>query len=189
MKEHNIKHLVIDLRNNHGGTDPVGMSLLSHLCDTTFHYYKRRYTIVKPNAKHIKKGNGYEIIGKGDWTGKMKPAKDVYHGKVYVLMNAYSVSAAGEFIGHIKNMNRAIFIGEEAGGNPVTFNGGESVPVDLPHTHITGTIPLQLVEMNVALKNTGHGVIPDYKIRPGINDIMKERDPELEKVLELINEQ
>lgn len=180
------KNLIIDLRNNHGGSDPVGMALMSHLHDSTFYYYKKRTTFIKPNTKFVKEGSVYEIKGKGVWTGRVKPAKDVYKGTVYVLMNGYSVSATGEFIGHLKNINRAVFIGEEAGGNPVTFTGGESLALDLPHSRITGTIPFQWVEMNVRLKNTGHGVIPDYDVQPSIEDILEERDLEMELVLKLI---
>ena len=182
------KSLIIDLRNNHGGSDPVGMALMSHLHDSTFYYYKKRSTFIKPNTKFFKKGNMFEIKGKGVWTGRVTPAKDIYKGAVYVLMNGYSVSATGEFIGHLKNFNRAVFIGEEAGGNPVTFTGGESLALDLPHSRITGTIPFQWVEMNVRLKNTGHGVIPDYEVQPSIEDILEEKDFEMELVMKLIKE-
>jgi C-terminal processing protease CtpA/Prc len=185
------KNLIIDLRNNHGGSDPVGMALMSYLHDSTFYYYKRRSAIVKPDrhARAVRKGSMYEIKGKGVWTGRVTPAKDVYKGTVYVLMNGYSVSATGEFIGHLKSINRAIFIGEEAGGNPVAFTGGVSLPIDLPHSRVTGTIPLQFVEMNVRLKNTGHGVAPNYEVHPGINDILEERDLELELALKLIRKE
>ncbi len=185
----NIKHLVIDLRNNHGGTDPVAMSLLSHLHDSVLYYYRQRTSYVKPSTKYIKKDNVYEIVGRGAWTGKIKPARTIYKGKVYVLINGYSVSAAGEFIGHLKNLDRAVFIGEEAGGNPIIFTGGVSLPVDLPHTGITGTIPTQQVEMMVSMKNTGHGVIPDHNITPKIDEILQQKDAEMEFALELIKEQ
>jgi C-terminal processing protease CtpA/Prc len=183
----NVQHLIIDLRNNHGGTDPVAMSLLSHLHDSLLYYYRKRSSILKPDAKHVKKNNVYEIIGRGPWTGKIRPARNIYKGKVYVLMNGYCVSAAAEFIGHLKNLNRAVFIGEETGGNPVIFTGGVSLPVELPHTRITGTIPLQLVEMNVSLKNSGHGVMPDYNVVPSIDDILHERDIQMEFALQLIH--
>lgn len=189
LKSNNIKHLIIDLRNNHGGTDLVAMSLLSHLHDSNINYYKRRLSILKPDAKHVKKGNVYEIIGRGEWTGKIKPAKDVYDGRVYLLMNGYCVSAAAEFIGHLKNLNRAIFIGEEAGGNPVKFTGGVSLSVDLPYTRITGTIPLQLVEMNVNLENNGYGVVPDYQVISSIQDVLENRDVQMQCAVDLINKQ
>jgi hypothetical protein len=180
------KHLIIDLRNNHGGHDLLGMSLMSYLHDSVFYYYKKRSAFVKPIGKSVKKENTYEIVGRRGWIGKVTPAKEIYKGRVYVLMNGYSVSAAGEFIGHLKNINRAIFIGEEAGGNPAIFTGGQSLPIDLPHTRITGTIPLNLVEMNVTIKNTGHGVIPDYEIKPGIKDVLESKDVEMDFAMELI---
>jgi len=185
----NIRHLVIDLRNNHGGTDPVAMSLLSHLHDSVLYYYKQRTSYVKPLTKYLKRNNLYEVVGRGAWTGKIKPAKTIYKGKVYALINGYSVSAAGEFIGHLKNLNRAVFIGEEAGGNPVIFTGGVSLPVDLPHTRVTGTIPTQQVEMMVSIKNSGHGVIPDHNITPKIDEILRQKDVEMELALKLIAEQ
>jgi len=180
--------LVIDLRNNHGGHDLVGMDLMSRLHDSVFYYYKRRTALVKPVGKFVKKGDIYEVVGRGGWIGKVTPVQEIFKGKVYVLMNGYSVSAAAEFIGHLKNIDRAVFIGEEAGGNSVIFTGGQSLHVDLPHTHITGIIPLHLNEMNVKLKNTGHGVTPDYKIKPGITDILQEKDVEMEFALKLIHE-
>jgi hypothetical protein len=182
------KNLIIDLRNNHGGSDLVGMSLMSYLHDSVLYYYKRRTSLVKPILKFEKKGDVYEIIGKNDWIGKVIPAQQQYRGNVYVLMNGYSVSAAGEFIGHLKNINRATFIGEEAGGNPVVFTGGQILSVDLPHSHVTGDIPLYLNEMNVKLKNTGHGIAPDYEVIPSITDILEEKDKEMEFVLKLIQE-
>ena len=182
------RHLVIDLRNNHGGYDLVGMLLMSHLHDSVFYYYKKRTALVKPVGKSEKKGNIYEIIGRNGWVGKVTPAQSVFKGNVYVLMNGYSASATGEFIGHLKNINRAIFIGEEAGGNPVIFTGSQRIHVDLPNTHITGFIPLHLIETNVRLKNTGHGVIPDYMVKPSIADILEEKDKEMEFVLKLIQE-
>jgi C-terminal processing protease CtpA/Prc len=183
-----ITELIIDLRNNHGGHDEVGMALMSQLHDSAFSYYKRRAALVKPKGKFVKKGNVYELVGRGVQIGNVMPMPQIYGGNVYVLMNGYSVSAAGEFIGHLKNVDRATFIGEEAGGNPVIFTGGQSLSVDLPHTRITGIIPLSLNEMNVRLKNTGRGVMPDHEIKPSIKDILEEKDVEMELVLKLIRE-
>jgi C-terminal processing protease CtpA/Prc len=174
------------LRNNHGGSDLVGMALLSHLDGVPLNYYRRRSSIVKPVLKSKRVGAFYEIEGKGPWTGSITPASQLYRGTVYLLMNGYSVSAAGEFAGHLRNIGHAVFIGEEAGGNAVTFIGGENLDVDLPHSHVRCTIPLHLIEMNVNLKNTGHGVIPDYELRPTVTDILQGRDIEMEMAMKLI---
>jgi hypothetical protein len=42
--------------------------------------------------------------------------------------------------------------------------------------------------MNVGMKNTGQGVTPDHEIKPGIDDILHEKDVEMEFVLRLINQ-
>jgi C-terminal processing protease CtpA/Prc len=156
------------------------MLMMSHLHDSAFRYYKRRTSTTRPKGGSKKVGNVWEIEGRGEWTGKVTPVKEVFKGRVFVLMNGYSASATGEFIGHLKNINRATFIGEEAGGNPVMFTGGQTLRVNLPHTHMTGFLPRVLVEMNVRMKNNGHGVIPDHEVKPTIKDILEERDVVME---------
>ncbi len=47
---------------------------------------------------------------------------------------------------------------------------------------------LSLNEMNVKLKNTGHGVIPDYEVKSSITDMLQEKDKEMEFALKLIQE-
>jgi len=185
----NVKHFIIDLRDNLGGDDAIAMELISHLHDSIFLYYKRRTSMVEPNMKYKKEGDLYEILGKGGWRGKVTPSKRVFNGMVYVLMNGYSVSATGEFIGHLKNINRAVFIGEEAGGNPVIFTGGQSLNITLSHSNIRVEIPMHLNKMNVRMKNTGHGVIPDHVVIPRMVNIFESRDLEMEFVLKLIKEQ
>ncbi len=183
----NVKHLIIDVRDNMGGSDAIAMELISHLYDKSFLYYKRRTSIVEPNMKYKKEGDLYEILGQGVWRGKVTPSKRVFIGMVYVLMNGYSISATGEFIGHLKNINRAIFIGEEAGGNPVIFTGGQTLNITLTHSKIRAEIPMHLNEMNVRMKNTGHGVIPDHVIIPSTTDILESKDPIMEFALKLID--
>jgi len=50
-------NLIIDMRNNHGGHDVVGMALMSYIHDSTFYYYAKRTSFVKLKGKSIKKGN------------------------------------------------------------------------------------------------------------------------------------
>ncbi|HWA35878.1 MAG TPA: S41 family peptidase [Cyclobacteriaceae bacterium] len=188
LEKNKITDLIIDMRNNHGGHDVLGMLMMSHLHDAAFNYYKKRSSLLKPRGKVIKAGNIYEIEGRGEWTGEVRPIKPLFQGKVYVLMNGYCASAAGEFIGQLKNANRATFIGEEAGGNPVIFMGGQTVRVDLPNTHMTGFLPFVLVEMDVRMKNTGHGVLPDHEVVPTIAEILAEKDVMMEFALKLIEE-
>ncbi len=187
LEKNKITDLIIDMRNNHGGHDVLGMLMMSHLYDSAFSYYKKRSSIIKPRGKVVKTGDVYEIEGRGEWTGKVQPASPIFRGRVYVLMNGYCASAAGEFLGHLKSTKRATFIGEEAGGNPVIFMGGQTVRVELPNTRMTGFLPFVLVEMDVKMKNTGHGVMPDHQIVPSITDILEEKDVVMDFALKLID--
>lgn len=184
-----VNHLIIDLRNNLGGDDLIGMKLISYLYDSSYLFYKRMSSIVEPDMKFVKNGNEYEILGNKNVAQKFKPitpSKNAFKGKVYVLTDGYSFSATGELIGHLKNINRAIFIGEESGGNPVQFAGGATLDVVLPTSKNGITIPLHQIEMNVKQQNNGHGIVPDYIIRPTLVDILASKDLEMEFAFTLI---
>jgi hypothetical protein len=186
LEKKQVTDLIIDMRNNHGGHDVLAMLMMSHLHDSAFNYYRKRSAILKPRGKVMKVGNIYEIEGRGEWTGEVRPAAPMFKGKVYILMNGFCASASGEFIGQLKSKNRATFIGEEAGGNPVIFMGGQTARVDLPNTHMTGFLPFVMVEMNVRMKNTGHGVMPDYQVVPTITEVLGEKDVVIDFAFNLI---
>ncbi len=186
IESSNATDVVIDLRNNHGGHDIVAMEIMSHLRTDSFNYYKDRRSLVRVKGKTIKSGGFYKIVGRGPWTGEVAPARPFFGGNVFVLINAFTVSAGGEFAGHLKNTGRAVFVGEETGGNPVSFTGGQSVHVQLPNTLVTAVIPTVYVELNVRFENAGRGVKPDFEVKPSIKDILAGKDVEMDYVKELI---
>lgn len=207
-----IEHLILDLRNNSGGNSKPTITLLSHLLDKEFIFYKSitawhkklpnpQYYVDQPVFWHNvenklvlrKSGDIYEIketpltrlfgrIG----LKPTKSAKTVYKGETYVLTNAGSFSATGEIIGMIKNHNLATFIGEEAGGNPNQDISGTGLTMELPNSKCLVRIPFLLYEMNVDFENTGYGIEPDYPIRNTIDDVLESRDAAMEFTLNLI---
>ncbi|WP_298533223.1 S41 family peptidase [uncultured Algibacter sp.] len=201
-----IEHLVIDLRNNGGGDEKPTLELLSHLNETPFVFYEDMYvkTNKTPNPKFYnqsgfsinflyplfklkKKGEVYGIKGIPGLK-EFKPAKSVFKGDVYVLTNGFSFSATGEIASHIKNINKALFVGEEVGGNTNQHVSGTSRLLTLPNSKIRVRIPIELFKLNVKSENTGHGVIPDYYVRPTITDKLLDKDPEMEFVFKLIED-
>ncbi len=203
-----IDHLILDFRNN-GGGDPVPtIELFAHLHPEPFTFYKS----VKSNMRKIEDNELYGIgwfyrtvhkIGfkkKGDqyepnWLVRLfgvkgfkpsKPNKTIYDGKVYVLTNASSFSATGEMTSILKSHNRAVFIGEEPGGNPNTNTSGLQALMTLPNTGNRIVMPFWQWEMNTTFGNTGYGVKPDYPIRPSIQDMIDGRDVVMDFTLSLI---
>ncbi len=208
IEQANVKHLIIDLRDNGGGDPKPTIELFSHLYDKPFTFYKNVYTITKklPTPEYYenskldqfilkialkKRGDVYvgNVIAKTQGMAGLKPSKPsktVFGGDVYVLTNPYSFSATGEMSAIIKQYNRATFIGEEAGGNPNQNTSGMMPVMTLPHSKNRVVMSLIAFKMNVDFENTGRGVIPDHIVRRSIDDLLERKDRVMEFTLEKI---
>lgn len=205
INKEGVKHLVIDLRNNRGGQPEPTIKLLSYLYDKPFTLYKSIETNVdklpdRPyyvddgsteyfeKTKWIKKGNIFEPKDRSVFK-LHKPNKKQYRGKLYILTNGFSTSATGTLTGQLKSKTNAIFVGEEAGGNPNQTVARQGVDIILPNSKLKVSVPLVLSVKDVNFENKGRGVIPDYKIKPTIQDKLSGKDVEMEFTLNLINKQ
>lgn len=208
IEKEGVEHLILDFRNN-GGGDPVPtIELFAHLHPEPFTFYKAMTSNIGKitdnelygigwlyrtayKAGFRKKGEKYEpnwLLGLFGIKGlkPSKPNKTVYTGKVYVLTNASCFSATGEMTSIIKSHNRGIFIGEEPGGNPNTNSSGLQAVMTLPNTKNRIVMPFWQWEMNTSFENTGRGVLPDYPIRPSIQDMIDGKDVVMDFTLDLI---
>jgi hypothetical protein len=169
------RSLIIDLRGNGGGRDTYGSLLYSYLSGTPFRYYQQLETCTTilsenehPNLSLQQPGNNY------------------FGGKVYILINGLSYSAASEFCTVVKNNNRAVFIGEETGGTYCGNTSGSFIKTVLPYSTFTVSTPTTKYTMFTTDKtNTDRGIIPDYGIKPTIEDLMNREDVQLKKAIEL----
>lgn len=208
----NVQHLIIDLRQNGGGDPMPTIELFRYLYDQPTTFYRDVTAITKklPNPEYYdsdvflvkaasllalrKRGDVYAVkqnmlsrIAGLQGLKSAKPVKkNLYRGKVYVLIDAGSFSATGEMAGLIKNYDRAVFIGEETGGNASMNVSGINPALILPHTKVRAFMSLWQWDMNVNLKQKDRGVIPDHPIRNRIQDEIEGRDAAMEFTLKLI---
>lgn len=184
--------LIIDLRDNGGGDEEPTIELFSHLHDKPFQFYKDVYlkerkipngksyedniSLLNIYARFITKKQKGKYVLKAKGLKSYAPAKEQYSGKVLVLTDAHSFSATGEMSAILKEHNRAIFIGEELGGNPNQNTSGAMLVLNLPHSKVRAVVPVVVFEMNVTFENSGRGVIPDYPIRNSIEDEISGKD-------------
>lgn len=201
LKRNRSENLVIDLRNNGGGSLANSYRLLSYLIDSSANQTLST-TIRNYPYKQYTKGNlafrftrlAYKLIGekisRNDtdyFVYKIKPRKkNHFNGKVYVLINGGSFSASCLVSAYLKYDKRAVFIGEETGGAIEGCNAGITPYYKLPNTRIRVRVPAFRIEHDVNTQITGHGILPDYRIEYGLRDIMAKKDLELERVKELI---
>jgi len=198
-----IKNLIIDLRNNHGGTDEFGKLLCSYLVGHEFDYYSSltinadnfaffKYTemagrkvpaaLIKANA-----AGTFDVIRHPN-VGKQKPLLPTYTGKIYVLINGGCFSTASECISMIHSNTNAVFIGEESGGGYYGNNSGMVPEMTLPVTKIRMAIPLMKYVMAVKdYQFKGHGLYPTFTVIPTIADKISGNDHELNFAKKLIH--
>lgn len=210
IKNSNASYLILDVRNNYGGSLYEINKLYSYLSPEP-------YVLIKPSqlssrntplrTNYFRKSNVLEytlkslayptyffaqafstykkdgkIFYKMKASKPSKPNKNAFHGKVFVLINGASFSASSIITAKLKNDRRAVIVGEETGGaNDGTVAGFYSYQ-KLPNSQISLPIGLLLVQPNIDFSNTQHGVVPDVIITESIDDIINKKDPQLEWV-------
>lgn len=203
IKKGKTKDLVIDLRDNGGGSLTACRNLFSYLVDKDFVYLKEAEMNHKFNPywhgsgilnKMIalpfeltslirvkKKEDKFYLNYKG--TKPLPANKNHYDGKIYVLINGYSFSASALLSANLKQIKRAIFVGQETGGG---FNGcvAGNIPIlNLPNSKLKLRMGLYPVIPNAHTETIGRGIFPDQEIITTIEDVIAGKDKELDWVI------
>jgi C-terminal processing protease CtpA/Prc len=195
-------NLIIDVRNNGGGSDEYGKLLAAYLIDDTFDYY--RYLEVNSDSfaffEHTGMSNGdlprdrfqanergrYDFVGHTN-LGPQQPLEPSFKGDVYILINGASFSATGEFTSVVHHHQRATFIGEECGAGYYGNTSGMMVLMELPNSGLRVRIPLVRYTMAVSgYEPVDRGLIPEHHVEPTIDDVLAGRDAVMEYAIDLI---
>jgi len=207
-------HLIIDIRNNGGGMQPWRLSAYLH--DKPLRYAKQasfiydrksRYTSyhkLHPSMKWLKHKNLNRLLPGSNKMKKLndstylltnlftvknfKPLLPQFKGKVYVLLNGGSFSAASWFAAIVKSNALATTIGQETSGGYFGQTSMAPVFVTLPNTKLVANIPLVNFEHDVDTKKnrTTRGVIPDHTVPFNLQDIIDGVDTEMNFTLDMI---
>ncbi len=202
IHEKQIKNLVIDLRENGGGSVETSTLLTRYLKDTS---YKIGDTVVAINRKFQHKKNiqnwlQYWLLMHFDGrkmkdglihnrsceTRYFKPKKrHHFNGNIFIVQGGYTFSAATMFASSLKGQKNVTIVGEESGGG---FYGNTAMrlpTIVLPNTKLKVGLPMYRLVMN---KNRpkGRGIIPDIEVPPSSNAIKKGIDIKMQTVRDLI---
>jgi len=201
-----IKHLIIDIQANGGGTEGNENLLFSYLSNRITQKYNQVTMLPKPYRKNKDKEGYIEdawkledtIAKRGNFTlfsdyysdlGYKKPQKElIYSGKLYVLISGKTFSGGAEFASLIKMTNRGLFIGEETGGTYEGNVSGYSEYVKLPNSKIEVKIPTVHFQINVEPKLKGRGVIPNYEVPQTWKDYLDGRNTKKDFTIKKIME-
>lgn len=204
LKKHpEITNLVIDLRDNGGGRVAKGTNLMSYLIRKPFSYsFGRRanFLAVDPRIK-MNPGSRFtnfaflfcvpSSINKGRWMHhfyKFPKKRKGFKGNLYVLTNGRSFSMSGVTSSYLKYKAGAIIVGEETGGTLTGSNAMLSGTIVLPNTKAQVICPMYHIHHRIKVEDTKRGVMPDVPVIYTIEDLMKGKDLEMEKVRELVKQ-
>lgn len=211
MRLKNVKNLILDWRGNDGGNSDLNIEIIKYLTKTkidclepvkrfvrvsrpdkdltdyieVFDEQMRRFLTEGVPENLLKKSVGdlYEFLGKAECE-TIEPAGNNFTGKTFLITNAENASAAFQFARAIKSNKLAAIVGEETAGNLQGINGGNYFLLRLPNSTFEIDIPVYFQSPTTAQKDSG--VVPDFQIKPKIENIADNSDSELNYVFELI---
>ena len=202
LADRQARSLIIDVRNNGGGSDEYGKLLAAYLIPDTFDYY--RYLEVNRDSfaflEHTSMSNSdlpqdrfranergrYDFVGHPN-LGPQQPLEPNFKGEVYILINGASFSATGEFTSVVHHHQRATFIGEECGAGYYGNTSGMMVMMALPNTRLRVRVPLVRYTMAVSeYEPFDRGLIPEHHVEPTIDDVLAGTDAVMDYALRLI---
>ncbi|NTV80257.1 MAG: hypothetical protein HGA24_02380, partial [Candidatus Aminicenantes bacterium] len=192
--------LVIDLRGNGGGRDEYAKLLFAYVMDRPFMYYagletkKDRYDLFRytgetaKDAEELKQPlrknarGWFDVLGHPN-RGLQMPAEPGFRGRVAILIDGGSFSATGETTSAFHFYKKAVFFGEECGSGYYGNTSGFMVMATLPGTGLRVRVPLVLYTMAVDGYPKDRGIVPDFPVTPGIEDLLAGRDPVMDRAL------
>ena len=203
LEEQQLENLVIDLRDNPGGSADAATLLMQYLSAEPFPYYKsitikkRSFSFKKAldskfgvfyfTKLRTKKKNAsgvHEI--RPTVTKNIKAGKLNYDGNVFVLTNGITGSASSLFAANMQYQKKAITIGEETGGGYDGCAGVISSYLTLPNSRVRVRFPLMQILTAAEGQEPGRGVLPDHSIPEDIHSIKHGIDKQLLYTLQLI---
>ncbi|MEW7281228.1 S41 family peptidase [Aquimarina sp. 2201CG1-2-11] len=210
IRKKKAQNLIIDIRQNEGGYPINAINAFSYIASTAF---KQRISSEvttptlpeKHHSQNLVNGYTYETFfkkyyqkeeKKGDkWIlmndenkPLMIPNKKRFEGNVNVLIGGKTFSAGASFALFCKNEGITL-VGEETGGGYYTQTGGYPIIYTLPHSDIKILIPFE--KINRYVKDTtvkkGRGILPDKEVQLTVQDLIHEKDSQLEYILKQIS--
>lgn len=210
LKKAKTKYLIIDIRDNLGGSLAEINNLYTYFAKEKFKFIKdievsSRTSILSTdylsNFPTLTKPLGvisyplymmFSVISTKKKDGKFyikdlfpskKPKSNAYKGETYVLINGSSFSASSVISAKLKADHLATLVGEETGGANDGTVAGIYTTQKLPNSKMKLPIGLFLIQPNIEFSNTMKGVTPNVEIIPTLEEVLQKKDVQLNWIL------
>jgi Peptidase family S41 len=185
LRARGVKHLIVDIRRNGGGSDDASQGLMRYLISSPLQAVRssRRRTITIDSALAAQfdtwgnrapiftpKPEGFIRRADGWFEGKMRdvtlqPAADAFRGRVSMLVGRRNGSGSTMLLAVLQEAGARAgtlrLVGEESGGSAEGPSAGQILFLRLPASGMRVRIPLYRTDVNVTSFVPGFGVFPD----------------------------
>lgn len=203
INESGVKHLIIDLRENGGGSSDATYGLADFLAQKPYVWNKaivyktlcygdlpkfidtwgdREAIFNAPLAGFTKTAQGYEEnpIYSPEELLPRNPAANAFKGRVTILTSPANGSGSTMLISKLRDLGRVSLVGGKAGGSGDGPTAGRIFNVKLPYSGIEIRVPNAFNQMQVESFEAQGGVTPDLLVEPRIADVRLGQDRVLE---------
>jgi len=189
LKEKNIDNLIIDLRDNNGGSLMFSEILISYLTKNNIKFYKSNLMnkdIAEGNFKYadlphflkmfeedlgpLKLDNGQYIIPRDS----ISASKPFFNGNVFFITNGLTFSATSNFVAVCQENNIGKVIGETPGGAYIGCNGGGPINITLPNSKFG--LFFYIIGIRLSVNENQKEIKVDYPIQESIDSVIKNND-------------
>jgi hypothetical protein len=201
------RRIIVDLRDNGGGSDDAALALLDHLALRPYTYQRAiRLKAIRYGdlADHIETWGDRDALFSppldnftrtpGGWFERRPsdhpetlqprtPAPAAFTGPVTVLTSPVNVSGATMLISKLRDERRVRLVGGRSGGSGDGPTAGQIFNLRLPNSGIVVRIPLALNVMNVSHFEPRGGITPDLLVEQSVENYRLGRDLVLETAL------
>ncbi len=203
LRREKIKYLIIDVRNNGGGSVTNSTFISRYLINHRFKIADSLYAIRKRSkyGRYIqndffnrafitlltkRRKDGFYHFGYFERHHFRPKNRNRFNGKVYVLIGGNSFSATTLFASAIIKQDDVVVVGEETGGGAYGNTAWLIPDVTLPETRIRFRLPLFRLVVDKNYPKSGRGVQPEVEAMPTVDAVRRSADFKLDKVMELI---
>ncbi len=203
LQNSHTQNLVIDLRENGGGSLAVSTALTRYIAAQPFHVADTVAAVTRsfPYGRYIHPSLLYQLAmrfttrkcsdNKFHFTTLEKhlyrPYTDLhFNGNVYIIQGGFTFSAATMFISHVKGQPNVTIVGEETGGGNYGMSAVYLPTIVLPNSKVRVVLPVYRVVLERGAIKDGRGIQPDVLVEPSSVAIKRGIDLKLQKVRELI---
>jgi hypothetical protein len=210
--EPEIKHLIVDVRQNEGGFVGYDTRLFAYLAQKPFRDAKSATTLTldipleqyldkreffrgversveKSLVKEFERDPGGGYCMSDELNRLNQPKGMAFRGKLWFLISGWTHSGGATLGSFAANNDNVTFIGEETGGNRFAYTAGNMVLYSLPHTQCQLEVPMILYRNDTPEGDfpRSRGIQPKHQVIQTQADFIKGRDTVLEFTRDLIN--